>query len=58
MTNAELAELIRNKFTPLVFSCGCAGSHPDCASILERPEVWTQNDVVVRIAKLIESLGD
>ena len=50
-----LAELVRSKFMPLVFACGCNGSHADCADILARADVWTQRDTVERIAKLIEN---
>ena len=50
-----LAELVRTKFMPLVFTCGCNGSHADCADILSHSDVWTQRDTVERIAKLIEN---
>lgn len=56
MNQFELAEIIRQRFIPLAFTCDCAGSHPDCASVFDSASAWTQHDTAIRIAKFIESL--
>jgi hypothetical protein len=55
MNNIELAEIIRQRFIPLAFTCDCSGSHADCASVLDNPVAWSQHDTALRIAKFIES---
>lgn len=55
MTNQELAQAIRNRFTPLVFKCGCGGNDPDCKRTLDENigGVWQRFDTVNDIAKWI-----
>ena len=58
MTNLELAEIIRQRFIPLAFTCDCNGTHSDCAQVFASPAANVQFDVTLRIAKFIESLPD
>jgi hypothetical protein len=50
-----LADAIRERFMPLVFTCDCAGSHPSCREALDSPVIWAQHDTVLRIANFINS---
>ena len=58
MTNAELAQKITERFTPLAFLCECKGEHPDCNNTLNSASAWAQNDTVGRIVRFIEGLKD
>lgn len=51
----SLADEIRERFTPAVFSCSCQGSERSCARALEDPAIWAQRDTVERIARHIET---
>lgn len=53
MSNDQLADIIIQKFMPLVFSCDCQGEHADCAQTLSDGKVWTQRDTVERIAQFV-----
>jgi hypothetical protein len=56
MTNAELAQLIRDQFTPFAMSCPCKGEHSDCNEAMQNEYLWAQYDTVVRIANYIQKL--
>jgi len=56
MTNAELAQKITERFTPLAFQCECKGEHPECADTLNSASAWAQHDTVGRIVRFIENL--
>lgn len=56
MTNAELAEKILERYTPLAFLCECNGSDLECEQA--RNATWTQYDTVQRIANFIKSLDE
>ena len=58
MTNAELAQLILDRFTPFAFKCECKGTHPDCSSVFNAPSMQAQFGTVIRIANYIETLED
>jgi hypothetical protein len=52
----KLADKIQEKFTPFVFKCGCKGSHPECARIMESPAIWAHYDSVKVITNYIRNL--
>jgi len=58
MTNADLAQKITERFTPLAFLCECKGEHPDCTEALNSASAWAQNDTVGRIVRFIKSLDE
>lgn len=60
MTNKELAQAIRDRFTPLVFKCECNGNDPDCRRIMDENigGVWQRFDAVHDITKWLESQND
>jgi hypothetical protein len=58
MSNAELAELIEERFTPFAFTCECKGHDPECQVALEDPAVWGRYYTVTRIADYIRALGE
>lgn len=58
MTNAQLADLIRERFTPFAFTCECKGSDPECQVTLDDPAMWGQYNTVTRIADYITNLED
>lgn len=59
MNHNELAELIRSKFIPFAFTCDCAGNHEECSWTMQNDAYANgQHDTALRIAKLIESLGE
>jgi len=57
MTSQELAQHIRDHFTPFAFTCACEGKHNDCYEAKNSPSLQAQYDTVQRIAKYIERLG-
>ena len=54
MNNADLAQIIRDQFTPFAFSCECNGAHYDCQDALQNPYMYGVMDTVTRIANYIE----
>lgn len=58
MNNLELAQLIRDRFTPFAIECECKGSDPECRVALDDPAVWSQYNTVTRITEYVTSLGD
>jgi len=58
MKNSELAELIRNRFSPFAFTCDCNGMHIECATAREDVASWVQYETTNRIAKFIESIEE
>jgi hypothetical protein len=58
MTNQELAELIRNRFTPFAFSCDCNGAHSDCYEVRSHDASIATYNTVTRIALWIQGLQD
>ena len=50
----DLAALVKERFTPGVFSCSCNGLAPDCAKTLrEDPRVWERREAVQQIADML-----
>ena len=56
MKNAELAELIRERFTPFAITCECKGKDPECADARDDAAVWAQYNTTTRIADYIANL--
>jgi hypothetical protein len=54
MNKQELAQTIRDRFTPLGFMCECKGTHSDCQLTQQNPAQWAQFETVQRIAEFIE----
>jgi len=54
MTNAELAQIIRDQFTPFAFTCSCNGEQPECREAMQNPYLYGVMDTVTRIANYIE----
>lgn len=57
MNYIELANFIRDNYTPFAFKCSCNGEHPDCARTI-REDVYAiaQYDTVIRIANAISGM--
>lgn len=51
----ELARVIEERFTPIVFTCDCEGSDTNCRKALDDPKVWERRDAVQTIAQYIRS---
>lgn len=56
MNYAYLAELIRNNYTPLAFTCACDGADEDCARAMNDPATYRQYETVRRIADAIQGM--
>jgi hypothetical protein len=56
MTNAELAQIIFDQFTPFAFTCECNGAMYECADAMQDPYMYGVMDTVRRIANYIEKL--
>jgi len=54
MTNADLAQFIRDHFTPFAFTCECNGAMYECQDAMENPYLVGVVDTVRRIADYIE----
>jgi hypothetical protein len=54
MSNADLAQIIRDLFTPFAFSCECNGADYDCQDALQNAYMYGVMDTVTRIANYIE----
>lgn len=54
MTNAELADLILQRFTPFAFTCDCQGDHPECIEV-KTNDTWAiaQADTAYRISQFV-----
>ena len=57
MNYSELANLIRNNYMPLAFTCSCKGEHESCARIMsEDVYAIAQAQTVRRIADAIQGM--
>lgn len=56
MNYQELANFIRNNYTPLAFTCSCEGEDESCALAMENPATYAQFSVVNRIANAIAGM--
>lgn len=56
MNNLELANLIRNNYTPLAFFCSCGGADESCREAMNDPANYRQFDTVRRIADAIAGM--
>jgi hypothetical protein len=52
-----LAGQIRQKFTPLAFTCECEGNDPTCAAVRQNPSMIATNETINRIVAFILDQG-
>jgi hypothetical protein len=50
-----LAEIIRERYTPLAFTCDCNGTHPDCADTYADTWAVAQYDTIKRVVSYIQN---
>jgi len=58
MTNAELAQTILNRYTPLAFACACKGADWDCENAINDPYLNGVMDTLRRVAEYISNLEE
>lgn len=59
MTKTELqniAQAIRDNFTPYAFKCSCKGEEKTCLAVLESDTEWARMDMVNKITRYIVEL--
>jgi predicted NodU family carbamoyl transferase len=56
MTNLNLAQIIRDQFTPFAFTCECKGADYDCQDVLQNPYMCGVMDTVTRIANYLDKV--
>ena len=50
---AAIAEKIRKRFMPAVFSCECGGQEESCRRALDDGRTWERREVVEQIVKFL-----
>lgn len=50
----DLADIIRERFTPFAFTCECEGTDPACFTTRRNPTMIATHETIERIAAFIE----